>query len=887
MKNRFKFMKLLGLVAACLAASSAHAELGRVTLDIVEQYPEALIKKGDPGTEVATTGVENGLLLKVAGKYHFFTSIWMDAVQIGSTFGNGYWTSPDGIKWRLEKVLQAPGRDRTGEDVRTLFWEPIPVYDSKAERWNLIYMSGRWVGPKAMALGEKGTGKWDGRPWRAVSKTKGLEGIGGPWKELGEIDHGPYDPWEGRQYIGEWGSTSTWFPYACGDRWMAMYGSHRGWQVGLAEAQSLQGPWKRLSRLNPLTLSGGYGNESPRVFRLKSGRYLCLFNVIKDMRYPDPKMEVEFTHPMFSHLGMGYSDSADGVHWSESRFLMLKADDKLWCKQMRTPVGFIEEPDGTYTLYYTAMTDGFFKGFEGLGRVRVSVTEEKPLSRPVPVAAGDDASSIKLENPYLILQVDKSTGLAKVTDRRTGTVYTQMPAFDLNRISDVRLAAKEDGREIETAFTFDRIPTTLSYRLLPESPELEVSVDLPPDPAIKSVPLPVPFTVADQGFEWVVPEGYGMLYAVDNPSMPQAAVNGELQLGVFGSSLSAWMGLVQPKSGAGYALIFKDPHAVEAALKLTDTGDRKALVARIDLLPERGKFSGKRSFKYIFQAKGGPVALAKNYRAFLQDNGWYKSLAEQRRDDTAIENLRGAPVFRIVSRFPGTGTAEATIKVVDDLHRSGIQRAIIELGSPELFERAQVQAMERHGYVVQFSDHGYEYAQGLLAGRCAEVPGLMSQARYQPAMNAGWEPMTPTRDYADFAMAHRKRVPVTGVVIGDARVSTWAWPDANNRVAGCWLKKDLFNILYGTAPSYVFDPVGYWKDKDEILKSCARVSEVYRKIFGAALVSHRWLTEDRNVQQVEFSNGWAVIVNFGDMPYKAAKGNVVPPMSCHLFTTVL
>ncbi len=95
MKIRFNFVKLFGLVAACLSAGSAHGELGRVTLDIVEQYPEALIKKGDPGTEVATTGVENGLLLKVSGKYHFFTSIWTDLVQIGSTFGNGYWTSRD------------------------------------------------------------------------------------------------------------------------------------------------------------------------------------------------------------------------------------------------------------------------------------------------------------------------------------------------------------------------------------------------------------------------------------------------------------------------------------------------------------------------------------------------------------------------------------------------------------------------------------------------------------------------------------------------------------------------------------------------------------------------------------------------------------------------
>ena len=317
MKTRFLTL-ILGFLV-----NNALAEEGRVTLSIVDQPADVLIKKGDPGTEVALTGVENGLLTKVGSNYHFFTSIWIDQKQIGSTFGNAYWKSADGVHWTLAKVLHVPGRDRTGEDVRSLFWEPIPVYDPAEQRWHLFYMSGRWIGPKAAALGEGGSGKWDGRPWHAISKTKGPEGIGGPWEELGEFDHGPYDPWEGRQYPGEWGSTSTWFPFLSGGRWLAMYGSHRGWQVGLAEAPTLRGPWKRLSHHNPLSLSNGYGDESPRVFRLPSGRFLCLFDVIKDMRQPDPRVATDLYHPIFTHLGIGYSDSPDGVHWSEARQLTL------------------------------------------------------------------------------------------------------------------------------------------------------------------------------------------------------------------------------------------------------------------------------------------------------------------------------------------------------------------------------------------------------------------------------------------------------------------------------------------------------------------------------------------------------------------------------------
>ncbi len=352
-------------------ATAAFAEQGCVTLTVVEQHADALIKRGDPGTDVAVNGVENGLLLKLGTQYHFFTSIYTS--RGWTLFGNGYWTSPDGIKWTLAKVLQMSGPDRTGEDVRTDFWEPIPVYDSKEERWNLFYASGRWPNSKR---------GWEGRIWRAVSKTKGMEGIGGPWEERGEIDNGPRDPWESPH-------VSTWFPFFCHGRWLVYYGSSpcsgrtMWWKVGLAEAPSLNGPWKRLSAHNPLRMTNDLGEESPRVFHLRSGRYLCLFDVIKNPNHPRATASGENEkQTVFTHLAMGYSDSADGVHWSDARFLSLHGDGKLWVKHMRCPVGLLEEKDGTYTIYYTGMSEGFFKGFSGLGKVRVKVEEVSSCSHP-------------------------------------------------------------------------------------------------------------------------------------------------------------------------------------------------------------------------------------------------------------------------------------------------------------------------------------------------------------------------------------------------------------------------------------------------------------------------------------------------------------------------
>jgi hypothetical protein len=57
---------------------------------------------------------------------------------------------------------------------------------------------------------------------------------------------------------------------------------------------------------------------------------------------------------------IGYADSVDGVHWSAAK--QLKVDcTKLWVTNIRTPLGLVEEADGTFTLFYT----GFQRPAEG------------------------------------------------------------------------------------------------------------------------------------------------------------------------------------------------------------------------------------------------------------------------------------------------------------------------------------------------------------------------------------------------------------------------------------------------------------------------------------------------------------------------------------------
>ena len=143
---------------------------------------------------------------------------------------------------------------------------------------------------------------------------------------------------------------------------MGFYGSSdvKSWfRVGLAEAPSLSGPWKRLAGLNPVTLSGPRGSENPIVTRLKSGRYVAVFETV------------------FREDGFGYADSLDGIHWSEAKELQLQISPEH-IELTRTPLGLVAEPDGSFTILYT----GFSKatGWGELWLLKVQVDEHESLS---------------------------------------------------------------------------------------------------------------------------------------------------------------------------------------------------------------------------------------------------------------------------------------------------------------------------------------------------------------------------------------------------------------------------------------------------------------------------------------------------------------------------
>ena len=138
-------------------------------------------------------------------------------------------------------------------------------------------------------------------------------------------------------------------------------------------ADSLEGPWKRSSGLNPLD-NGLSFIENPVVTKLDNGLYVA----VADAGYDSSGL----SRPAF-----GYCWSRDGIHWSKERLCYLKNKAPLWWKWMRTPLCLIRENDSLYTVFHTAYDMNDY-GSLGMLSVKLTVDTTGPVKyldeRPVP-----------------------------------------------------------------------------------------------------------------------------------------------------------------------------------------------------------------------------------------------------------------------------------------------------------------------------------------------------------------------------------------------------------------------------------------------------------------------------------------------------------------------
>ncbi len=121
--------------------------------------------------------------------------------------------------------------------------------------------------------------------------------------------------------------------------------------------------------------------------------------------------------------------------------------------------------------------------------------------------------------------------------------------------------------------------------------------------------------------------------------------------------------------------------------------------------------------------------------------------------------------------------------------------------------------------------------------------------------------------YLNYSINEYTRVPLYELVYHDAIVTSWRWEDGNHHTPEIWWKKDMFNILYGSAPLWSIDRDRWDAYKNTFIESYNNVCPWLQKIGYDEMLSHRFVTADHKVQETVFSSGKKAVVNFGDTEF--------------------
>ncbi len=155
--------------------------------------------------------------------------------------------------------------------------------------------------------------------------------------------------------------------------------------------------------------------------------------------------------------------------------------------------------------------------------------------------------------------------------------------------------------------------------------------------------------------------------------------------------------------------------------------------------------------------------------------------------------------------------------------------------------------------------------------------GMMSLGPYR-LPDAGYEMMAyrkPTPDFLKFQVGHFYRLPLWELVYHECVVADWYWGDSTNKAPEVWPQRDLFNILYGTPPLFMFDRTIWEKDKAHFAQTYHDVCPLIRRLGYREMLSHEFLTPDHAVQRTHWSDGTEVTVNFGASDYPLPDGRTV------------
>ncbi len=160
-----------------------------------------------------------------------------------------------------------------------------------------------------------------------------------------------------------------------------------------------------------------------------------------------------------------------------------------------------------------------------------------------------------------------------------------------------------------------------------------------------------------------------------------------------------------------------------------------------------------------------------------------------------------------------------------------------------------------------------DYHEGMMGGACYSWPaGYLREVKAREELS---------ERYLKYGIDPTNRVPMFELVFHDCVVNYWYWgacSDYLHQVAPELTdRKTAMNVLYGTPPMMWARSRGLrWQvpeEREKMLEIYRNVCKLHEVIADQEMLSHEYVTADRQVQRTVFADGTTCTVNFGTVPH--------------------
>lgn len=269
-----------------------------------------------------------------------------------------------------------------------------------------------------------------------------------------------------------------------------------------------------------------------------------------------------------------------------------------------------------------------------------------------------NAPKYTLENPDLRVEIQTSTFVFDILDKRNARTYRTSPGY-LFKLESADSSAQ--SLSLHCRYIPDDFDITIWVTLQDETVKFQLLADS--SHALSEAiafPGPIPTRVEDY---FIVPRATGLILSVQKPYPFQ-------NFRMWGHKATmAFVGVTDLRSG--YLITSDDPWDTQINFPRSDGSGTYSL--QLFHLPSKGKFGYPRTFYYTIISEGGYVEMCHWYRRHVVELGYVKTFQEKMQENPNVTKLQGAVDFWALNPTFKRPT------FIDSLVDFGMDRAIISL----------------------------------------------------------------------------------------------------------------------------------------------------------------------------------------------------------------